>query len=57
MGNKQATPKVEAKEGQPAISLDHVEWELQNLSLVLQPPSSPTPTESIGEVIHQYTDT
>ena len=34
-----------------------IEWELQNLSLVLQPPPSPTPTEPLGQVIHQYTDT
>ena len=49
--------QVEAGEGQPAESLDYIEYELQNLSLVLQPPSSPTPTEPLGEVIHQYTDT
>ena len=51
--------QVEAGEGQPAESLDCIEWELQNPSLSLQPqPSStPTPTEPFGEVIHQYTDT
>ena len=48
---------VEAGEGQPAGSLDCIEWELQNLSLALQPPPSPTPTEPLREVIHQYTDT
>ena len=48
---------VEAREGQPAESLDCIEWELQNLSLALQPPPSPTPTEPLREVIHQYTDT
>ena len=50
---------VEAREGQLAESLDHIEWELQNLSLALQPQLSPmlTPTEPFGEVIHQYTNT
>ena len=37
--------------------MDHIEWELQNLSLALQPPASPTPIEPLREVIHQYTDT
>ena len=44
-------------EGQPAESLDCIEWELQNLSLVLQLPPSPIPTEPLGEVICQYMDT
>ena len=46
-------------EGQPVESLDHMKWELQNLSLALQPQPSPapTPTEPFQEVIHQYTDT
>ena len=48
---------VEAREGQPAESLDHIEQELQNLSLMLQPQPSPTPTEPFGEVICEYTDT
>ena len=48
---------AEAGERQPADSLDCIEWELQNLSLSLQPPPSPTPTEPFGEVIHQYMDT
>ena len=50
---------VEAREGQPAEGLDHIEWELQNLSLMLQPQaaSTPTPAEPFGEVICQYTDT
>ena len=42
---------------QPAESLDHIQWELQNLSLALHPPPSPTPAEPFREVIHQYTDT
>ena len=48
---------VEAGEGQPAESLDCIEWELQNLSLTLQPqPSStPTPAEPFREVTCQYT--
>ena len=37
--------------------MDHIEWELKNLSLVLQLPPSPTPTEPLREVICQYTDT
>ena len=37
--------------------MDHIVWELQNLSLALQPPPSPTPTEPLRQVIHQYTDT
>ena len=57
MVNKQATPMSRGKKGKPAESVDHIEWELQNLSLVLQPPPSPAPTEPLGEVIHQYTDT
>ena len=50
---------VEAGEGQPAESLDCIEQELQNLSLVLQPQLSPTltPTEPFREVICQYTNT
>ena len=44
---------------QPAEGLDHIEWELQNLSLTLQPrpTSMPTPAEPFGDVIHQYTNT
>ena len=34
--------------------MDCIEWELQNLSLALQLPPSPTTTEPLGEVIHQY---
>ena len=50
---------VEAGDGQPAESLDCIEWELQNLTLMLQPQSSsaPTPTEPFGEVLHQHTNT
>ena len=48
---------VEAGEGQPVESLDHIEWELQNLSLSLQPQPPPTPTEPFREVICQYNDT
>ena len=49
--------QVEAREGQPLESLDHIEQELQNLSIALQSPLSPTPTEPLREVICQYTDT
>ena len=48
---------VDAGEGQPAESLDCIECELQNFSLVLQPSPSPTPTEPFGEVILQFMDT
>ena len=48
--------QVEAGEGQPAEGLDHIEQELQNHSLMLHPPPSPTPTEPVGQVIHQYMD-
>ena len=51
--------QLDAQEGQPAEGLDHIEWELQNLLLVLQPQpaSTRTPAESFGEVIYQYTNT
>ena len=50
---------VEARERQSAESLDCIEWELQNLSLVLQTQLSPipTPTEPLREEIHQNTNT
>ena len=37
---------VEAREGQPAESLDHIARELQNLSLALQPQPPPMPTST-----------
>ena len=45
---------VEAGEGQPAESLDHIECKLQNFSIALhlQPPS--TPTEPLREVIPKH---
>ena len=49
--------RVGAGEGQPAESLDCIEWELQNLSIVFHPPPSPTLNEPSGEVILQYMDT
>ena len=48
---------VEAREGQPVEHLDCIEWELQNLSLMLQQQPPPMPTEPFGEVMCQYTDT
>ena len=48
---------VEAGEGQPAETLDHIEHELQNLSIALHLPPLLTPTEPFGEVIWWYTDT
>ena len=44
---------IEAREGQPAESLDCIERELPNLSLALQPP----PTEPLREVMHHSMDT
>ena len=35
--------------------MECIEWEIQSLSLTLQP--QPPPTEPFGEVIHQYTNT
>ena len=46
--------QVVAGEGQPAESMDHIEQELQNLSLAFQPPS---PTEHFSNIIYQDTDT
>ena len=46
-----------AGEEQPAETLDHIECELQNLSIAPHQPPPPTPTESFGEVTQQYTDT
>ena len=48
---------VEVGEGQPVERLDCIEWELQNLFVILQTQSPPTPTEPLGGVICQYTDT
>ena len=53
---------IKAGEGQPAEGLDcidHLEQELQTLSLRLsmQPTSTPIPTEPFGEVVCQYIDT
>ena len=48
---------VEAGEGQPAETLDHIEHELQNLSIALHPPPPPIPTKPFGEVMWQYTNT
>ena len=42
---------IEAGEGQPAESLDHIDRELQNLSLTLQPQCTPIPTEPFREVM------
>ena len=48
---------VKVGEGQPAETLDCIEYELQNFLIALHPPSSPTPTELFSGVIQQYTDT
>ena len=49
--------QVEAGEGQPAETLDHIEYELQNLLVALHPPPPPASTQPFGEVIWQYADT
>ena len=49
--------QAETGEGQPAVSLDCIEHELQNLSITLHLSLPPTPTEPFGEVIHQYMNT
>ena len=50
---------VEAREGQPAEGLGHIECELKSLSLSLQPQPTSTPTcaEPFGGVICQHIDT
>ena len=45
---------VQAGEGQPTETLNHIEHKLQRLSILLNPPA---PTESLGEVIRHYTNT
>ena len=37
--------------------MDHIQHELQNLSIALHQPPPPTPTDPLREVIWQYTDT
>ena len=46
--------QVQAGEGQPTKTLNHIEYELQKLSIALHPPE---PTEPLGEVIWHYTNT
>ena len=48
---------VDAVEGQPAESLDHIECKLQNILIALHLPSPPPSPEPFGEVICQYTNT
>ena len=45
---------VQAGEGQPLDALNHIEQELQRLSLLLNPPA---PTEPLGEVLKHYMNT
>ena len=47
--------RVAIGEGQPAETLDHIQHELQNLSIAIHLPHPPA--ESLGEVIQQYLDT
>ena len=49
--------RVAAEEGQPAETLDHIQQELQNLSISIHQPQPPAPTEPFGEVLCQYMDT
>ena len=49
--------RVAAKEGQPVETLDHIQQELQILSITIHQPQLPTPAEPFGEVLHQYTNT
>ena len=48
--------RVAAGEGQPAETLDHIQHELQNLSIAIHHPHPPAPAEPLREVIWQYTD-
>ena len=49
--------RVAAGGGQPAETLDHIQCELQNLSIAIHQPQPPAPVEPLGEVIWQYMDT
>ena len=44
-------------EGQPVATLDHIQHELQNLSIAIHQSQPSTPSEPFGEVLCQYTDT
>ena len=44
----------QAEDGQPSEALNHIEQELQRLSIS---PNPPAPTEHLGEVIRHYTNT
>ena len=46
--------QLQAEEGQPSEAVNHIEQELQRLSISLNPPA---PTEPLGEVIRHYTNT
>ena len=48
---------VAAGEGQPAETLDHIQHELQNLSIAIHQLHPPAPAEPCREVIQQYMDT
>ena len=49
--------RVAVVEVQPAESLDHIQQELQNVSIAIHHPQPPTPAEPFQEVLCQYTDT
>ena len=46
--------QVQAEQGQPTETLNHIECKLQKLSIALH---QPAPTESLGEVIRHYMNT
>ena len=48
--------RVAGGEGQPAETLDHIQHELQNLSIAIYQPQPPAPAEPLREVIQQYMD-
>ena len=49
--------RVAAGKGQPAETLDHIQHELQNLSIAIHHPQPPAHAEHFGEVLSQYMDT
>ena len=46
--------QVQAEEGQPSEALNYIDWELQRLSISLNPQA---PTEPLGALIRHYTNT
>ena len=46
--------RVAAGEGQPAETQDHIQYELQNLSMAIHQLHPPAPAEPLRQVIWQY---